>query len=143
MGDLALPKQPTYEQILALEDELRKYPPVECPVFHHFAEGTYTREVHIPAGTTLTGKIHRFSTINILAKGEIEVTGPEGMTRMTAPAVFVSGAGMKKVGHAITDVVWINVHPSSETDLAALEQTFIVPEGPAIEHKETPCLGSP
>ena len=42
---------------------------IELPTKHYFAHGTYTRELFLPKGTVLTGKIHRHSCINIIAKG--------------------------------------------------------------------------
>lgn len=129
---------PSYEQIRQLERAMLKHlPPGEAPVTHHFADGVYGREMFIPAGTMLTGKIHRFATLNVLAQGEIEVTTPDGMRRLKAPAVFVSPPGCKKVGYALTDVVWINVHPTEETDLAKIEAHFIVPELPLLESEDT------
>jgi hypothetical protein len=84
----------------------------------------------IPAGSVLTGKIHRYSTLNLLIQGEITVTTPEGVKRISAPAVFVSPPMTKKVGFAHTDVRWVNVHPTRLHDVAAIEQKFIVPEAP-------------
>lgn len=131
-----LPANPTYEQLKALEGEIAKLPTAECPVEHHFADGIYGREMFIPAGTVLTGKIHRHSTLNILIQGDITVTTPEGMRRIQAPAVFVSPPYTKKAGFAHTDVRWINVHPTKFTDLSAIEAKFIVPEEfPALEAK--------
>ncbi|KMM77258.1 hypothetical protein ACP93_02645 [Xanthomonas sp. NCPPB 1128] len=129
-------RHPTMEQLRALEAELRKYPQADIPVKHHFADGIYCREVFIPAGTVLTGKVHRFATLNILAQGEIEVTTPEGVRRLCAPAVFTSPAGCKKVGYAHTDTIWINVHPTKLRDVASIESKFIEPEPlPAITHE--------
>lgn len=119
---------PTLDQIHALEDLLSTVPSVEMEEVHHFAEGIYGRELRIPAGTVLTGKMHRHSTLNILAAGEITVSTPDGMRRLRAPAIFTSPANCKKVGYAHTDCVFLNVHPSTETDLAKLEADFIVPE---------------
>lgn len=141
-----LPHNPTYEQLRQLEVAmLATLPPGEAPVTHHFADGIYGREMHIPAGTMLTGKIHRQSTINILLQGDMTVTTPEGVRRIQAPAIFVSPAGCKKAGYAHADSIWVNVHPTKLTDLAAIEQKFIVPEAPlpAIEKESVPCLGEP
>lgn len=137
-----LPRNPSYAQIRELEAAiLEQLEPVEAPVTHHFADGIYGREMLIPAGTILTGKIHRFSTLNLLLKGDITVTTPEGVRRIQAPAIFVSPPGCKKVGYAHTDVIWVNVHPTKLTDVAAIEQKFIVPEEPALEKENIPCLG--
>jgi hypothetical protein len=126
---------PTYDQIRTLEAEIAKLPPADIRVEHYFAHGVYGRALFISAGTALTGKIHRESTLNILLKGCIRVTGEDGAVReMEAPAVFVSPPNCKKVGFAITDTIWINVHPTKLTDLAAIEAKFIVPEAPLLEH---------
>jgi len=109
---------------------------IELETRHHFAHGTYTRELHIPAGVVLTGKVHRHSCINILAQGTIVVTDGGVEREISAPYTFVSGAGAKKAGFALTDVVWINVHPwDGEPDLEQIEQQV-------ISHEESPCLGS-
>lgn len=136
-GDLVpvdLPRRPTYEQLKALEHAIvDNCEPAELKETHHFADGIYGRELFIPAGTVLTGKIHRHSTLNLLIQGDITVTTPEGMRRIQAPAVFVSEPGTKKAGYAHTDTIWVNVHPTKITDLAAIEAKFIVPEElPAI-----------
>ena len=139
-----IPKKPTYEELRTLEQYMvDNLEPVEAPITHHFADGVYGREMFIPAGTLLTGKIHRFSTLNILAQGEIAVTNEDGAVRvLKAPAIFVSPPGCKKVGYAITDTVWVNVHPTRIQDVAAIEQKFIVPEQPLIGQGDKECLGA-
>lgn len=115
---------------------------VSLVALHHFAHGTYTRELLIPAGVVLTGKIHRHSCINILAKGTIVISDGETEREITAPHTFVAPAGSKKAGFALTDVVWINVHPwVGEPDIELIEQQVIVQEHEAINHEESPCLG--
>lgn len=108
--------------------------------FHHFADGVYCRELRIPAGTAVIGKMHRHSTLNVLAAGELAVTTPAGPQLLRAPAIFVSPAGAKKLGVAITDCVFLNVHASHETDLEKLEAELIDPETLAVTG-ETKCLG--
>jgi hypothetical protein len=107
---------------------------------HHFADGVYGRELRIPAGVALVGKMHRHSTLNVLAAGLLAVTTPDGPKVLTAPAIFVSPAGSKKLGYAITDCVFLNVHASKETDLDRLEAELIEPEQPTLLG-ETKCLG--
>ncbi len=133
----ALPASPSYEQIRALEREIAKLPPVEAPITHHFAHGVYGREMFLPAGSIITGKMHRHSTLNVLLEGEITVTTPEGVKRISAPAVFVSPPLCKKVGYAHTDVRWLNAHATRMTDVDAIEQKFIVPEEPHMLTNQT------
>ena len=139
---VTLPACPSPEQVRELERAISQLPPVDCPITDHFAEGIYGRELFIPAGTALTGKVHRDSTLNVLLQGRIRVTTADGSVReLVAPAVFVSPPGCKKVGLAIEDTRWLNVHPTKLTDLAAIEAKFIVPEAPAIDSEESKCLG--
>ncbi|KAF1692653.1 hypothetical protein [Pseudoxanthomonas koreensis] len=133
---------PTYAQIRELERAIAQLPQAEFKETHHFAEGIYGRELFIPAGTVLTGKIHRHSTLNLLMQGRIKVTSEDGMVReLEAPAIFTSPPGCKKVGYALTDTIWVNVHATRLTDIAAIESKFIVPEAPALTDEETLCLG--
>ena len=97
--------------IFALEESLLKLPQADMPVFHYFAKGTYTRELHIAAGVALTGIIHRNDCINIISKGKIRVVTDEGMYDIEAPYTFVSGPNVKKAGIALEDTIWINVFP--------------------------------
>lgn len=138
-----LPPVPTREQIVALEDEMRKLPQMELPPVHHFAKGIYARELRIPAGTLLTGKVHRTEHLNILSAGEITVWTEDGMKRVSAPFTIVSRPGTKRVGFAHTDCVWTTIHRSDETDLEALEAELVEPDVaiPYIEPEKLPCPG--
>ena len=128
-------------QVLELEEHLRKYPQVELQTNHHFAPGVYVRELLIPAGTILTGKIHRYETMNILISGEIRVTTDDGMQTLTGPMIFNSQAGTKKAAITITDTIWVNVHPTELTDLDEIETEFIAPDYDALRQEDRKCLG--
>lgn len=124
-----LSKEKYRERLSMLEDELIQHEQVEMEVRHHFAHGTYARELHIPKGTVLTGKIHRHSCINILSKGKIKVVTDEGFYELEAPHTFVSGPDVKKAGYALEDSIWINVHPwDGEADLEQIEREVIISE---------------
>lgn len=117
------------KDIYALEDAILEQPRVELKTEHYFADGTYTRVLYMPKGTTLTGKVHRYSCINILAKGKILVITNEDEYAIEAPFVFVSGNGIKKAAHVLEDSVWINVHPwNGEDNLEQIEHKVIMPK---------------
>ena len=116
------------ENLFALERELEKCEQLDVETKHYFAHGTYTREVFLPKGTVLTGKIHRHSCINIVSKGKILVVTDEGEYTIDAPHTFVSGPNVKKAGMVLEDTVWINVHPwDGESDLDQIERGLIIP----------------
>lgn len=123
---------PGRDKVMRLEEALKKLPQIPEDVHHHFAPGVYMRELRIPAGATLTGKIHRTEHLNILAAGEIAVLTEHGVRILKGPCVIKSGPGIKRAGHAITDCVWMCVHPTTETDLVKLEEQLIAPSFEAL-----------
>ena len=126
---------------MALEAAMLTCEQLELVTNHYYAKGTYTRELILPAGTLLTGKIHRHSCINILAKGKIKVVTDEGEYDIEAPYTFVSGAGVKKAGYVLEDAVWINVHPwDGQMTIEQIEHNVIVPSYEQLE-QEALCLG--
>ncbi len=86
---------------------------------HVFADGVYTRQMHVKAGTLVIGKRHKLSTTNILLSGTMLVMSDQGLPpqRLEAPCVFVSPPMDKKIGLAITDVIWANSFATSCTDV--------------------------
>lgn len=109
----------------ALEAVMLKLPQVKLKVIHHFSEGVYARELHIPAGVTLVGEIHKFKNLNILSKGKMLVTTDEGMKEVEAGFTVVSPPGTKRAAHTITDCIWTTIHGTEETDVDAIEAKFI------------------
>lgn len=96
------------------------------PLKHSFADGIYVREIFIPKGTVLTGKIHKHSHPNFLMSGEVDVfTESEGLVRLKAPMSIISKAGTKRVVYAIENSVWVTVHVTNETDLEKIEDHVI------------------
>jgi len=132
------------EKIFDLEQAMRAMPEhqVDLEPRHHFADGIYVRELYIPAGTALVGKVHKTEHVCMLLKGRIVVATDDGERVIEAPAIVVSPAGTKRAGYALEDCIWVNVHPTSERDLSKIEQQFIEPEPlHALEQEERACLG--
>ncbi len=115
-------------KIMQLESVMKQMPnQIEIKTTHHFAPGVYMREILIPKGATVTGKIHKTEHLNILSQGELTVWTEDGMKRLKASQVIKSLPGIKRVGHAHEDTVWITVHPNTgnETDPEKLEEMLI------------------
>lgn len=103
-----------------LEQEVSKLPQAHCPVWHHFAPGLYARQMFIPAGTVLTGAVHKTEHLCIVS-GDIDVTTDEGVRRITALQLIIrSKPGTKRAGYAHVDTFWTTVHATDETDLDRL-----------------------
>ena len=115
----------TRDKVNLIELEMLQREQVECPVKHHFSHGVYARELFIPAGTLLTGKLHKYAQLNILSKGDISVLTEDGIVRVQAPFTVVSPPGTKRIAFAHSDCVWTTVHGTDETDLDKIEAHFI------------------
>ncbi len=118
--------RPTRAQVFALEQSMREMPPVEMPVTNHFSHGVYGREIFIPAGSVLTGHIHKHTNMNVLLEGDMSVLTEDGMQRVGAGFVVVSPPGTKRAAYAHTDCRWLTVHGTRETDVGVIEREFIV-----------------
>lgn len=114
----------TPDRIEALEGAMLAQEQVDCPVTHHFGPGIYIREVAIPAGTLAIGHKHKAPCMNILLKGALRVIVDGEAKTLHAPVIFNSGPG-RKIGYALTDCVFQNLHATEETDLERLEEELI------------------
>lgn len=115
------------QRIDALEAAIvRELPPVDCPVTNHFAPGLYAREMLIPAGTVLTGKVHKYANLSIMSKGALRLFMEDGTTQeVRAPLTYIAPAGTRRAALALEDTVWTVIHATEETNVDAIERQFI------------------
>jgi len=100
----------------------------DLPIRHSFAPGIYAREMSIPEGTLLIGKIHKHRHHNFLMQGSIIVlTEDEGVKLLQAPLMIVSEPGTQRIGYAVTDTIWTTVHENKDNteDLAIIEERTV------------------
>jgi hypothetical protein len=115
--------------IYRLEAELLKLPQVDMPVDHAFCAGLYARTMHIPAGTALTGAIHREESFFMVRKGSLIVSTDNGPRTLGPGDMSVSKIGTKRAGIALTDVEVTTFHanPTNEQQPQALWDLFTIP----------------
>lgn len=123
--------------IYRLEAELLKLPQVDMPVDHDFCNGLYARTMHIPAGTVLTGAIHKEESFFLVRKGELIVSTDNEPRKLSPGDMSVSKIGTKRAGIALTDVEVTTFHanPTNEQNPQALWDMFTIP-APAIEYAQ-------
>jgi hypothetical protein len=143
-----LPAPIARQKIMAIQKACQALPDGERmdespPLKHWLAPGIYAREIHLPAGTVVVGKIHRHRHFNIISQGSITCYTEFGLETHTAPASFISEAGTKRVVHTHEDAIWTTIHPNptDETDIKTLEDMFTALEYAELgmevfEHKE-------
>lgn len=113
------------ESIVTVQSELAKLPQIDCPLKHHFAPGAYAREILLPAGSLVIGKIHKHAHVNVISQGRVSVMTEGGRKDLQAPCTFVSDVGTKRAVYAHEDTVWTTIHVTNETDMAKLEDEII------------------
>ena len=97
----------------------------ECPVVHRFSDGIYLREIFMPKGTRIIGKIHATEHFNVLLTGNVTVITAEGIEHIEAPYTFISKAGIQKVVIIHEDCTWQTLHVTDKTDLKEIEDELI------------------
>lgn len=112
------------QKVEALEQTVvaQHLPQAECPVRHYFAPGVFAREMTIPAGTLLTGAVHRTENLAVLSAGSLVMATEQGPVTIRAPHVMTVKAGAKNCGYAIETAVFTNffANPANETDIEKL-----------------------
>jgi hypothetical protein len=118
----------------AIESTMLQLPQIECPVAHYFGPGVYIREVKITAGTFAIGHHQKTEHLNVFLQGKVVMFDEfGGMKTLQAPMIFTAPPG-RKMGFIIEDVVWLNVYPTTETDIDKLEDTYIEKSDTWREH---------
>ena len=77
-------------------------------------------------GLFVIGHEHRTKHFNMVTEGRARVMVEGIVSEISAPNVFVSNGGVRKVLFILEDMRWITIHPTTETDLEILEDELIV-----------------
>jgi hypothetical protein len=110
------------------------------PVRHIFSPGAYAREMQLPMGHWITGKIHKHAHLNFVTKGRVAVVTEDGVSFITAPYTFVSSVGTKRLVLVLEPTTWTTVHVTDKTDLEEIERDVIAKtfdDVPMIEQIKT------
>ena len=88
---------PTRDQIVQLQEAML---PIQCEQpepTHFFAPGMYLRELTIPAGMLMVGKIHKHAHFLMVLKGRAEVVSEFGRMNVEAGHISDSPTGVKRI----------------------------------------------
>lgn len=122
---------PTRDEILRLEVQMRKHEQLDCPLTHTFAPGQYARQIRLPKGALVVGKIHKHAHLNIVSRGRVTVVTEFGLREIDAteePVTFTSDAGSKRALYCHEATIWTTIHTVHTTDLAEIEREIIAPD---------------
>ncbi len=124
MNDIELLQSSVRQKVFKAEALMLQMPQRELEVKHYFSHGIYARELYIPRDTILVGKLHKFSQLNILSKGDISVLIDEEVKRIQAPYTVASPPSTKRIAYTHEDTVWITIHGTDETNIDTIEEIF-------------------
>jgi hypothetical protein len=113
------------KSINEIENKMLQLPQVDCPVRHIAGNGLYVRELFMPAGTLAIGHEQKTKHLNVFIKGKVMMLNQDGSSSiLEAPKTFYAEPG-RKIGYVLEDVIWQNIYPTNETDINALEDTYL------------------
>lgn len=118
------------EKILELERFLKSLPDelkIEIQANHYHSHKVYGRQLVLPAGSLVIGKIHKNETLNIICSGEVTVLTEDGVNHYEGPTVFVSKKGAKRCVYSHRDTYWVTAHGTESTSLEDIENEVIAP----------------
>lgn len=101
------------------------------PIHEEYGCGTYARQIFMPKGALVVGKIHRHAHLNFIMKGKVSVATEFGPKVFEAPCVFVSEVGLKRAVFIEEDTIWVTVHQTKftgEENLDKMEAELIAPD---------------
>jgi hypothetical protein len=121
-----LEQLPIRDKVFFFEAIVKEHPlaltAADFPVFHHFSPGRYRRELRVPKGMIIIGKLHKYPCRNSLEEGDMSVLVGDKIVRITAPYMSDSPAGTKRIAYTHEDSIWITTHKTTETDIEKLER---------------------
>lgn len=117
--------------ILELEQEILKHPQVEMPVETHYCNKMCARTLKIPAGTILTGAIHKDDCFFVVRQGQLVVTTDADPVILNVGDMTITKALTKRAGIAITDCIVTTFHNNNDNsidDSNMFDRLSITPE---------------
>ena len=97
------------------------------PIKSLFSNGLYLREIAIPKGWFVMGKIHKHEHPNILIKGKVVMITEEGPETITGPHTMLSPAGTKRFLFTLEDTIWVTMHKTDKVTAWEAEEDIIAP----------------
>jgi hypothetical protein len=91
---------------------------------HHLCNGVYVRELFLPAGILIIGKVHKHAHLSYVASGDISIM-TDKLERITGPYMFTSPAGIKRAVMPHTDTVWMTFHRTDKTSIEDIEDEAV------------------
>ncbi len=110
--------------ILDMEQSLLSLPQIQMEAKHYIAGGMYARELFMPKGSAVTGKIHIKEHLVVLC-GDVSVATDDGVERYTGYCTFVGAPGSKRALYMHEDTVWTAIHATDKLTVEECEANLV------------------
>lgn len=121
----------------------------ECDLTHYFTPinqkygcGVYARELRMPRGSLIVGKLHAQDHLAFLLEGEVTIISENFKETVKAPHTFVSPVGAKRAFFVHEEALLTTIHLTSEPSADALEviEEEVIAENYTVLGLEEPDL---
>jgi len=92
----------------------------------HFVDGSYIRELFIPANTAMVSKLWNKDRFWIIAFGDVTITSEVGTKRVRGPHTEVPVYGSKIALYTHEDTLWFAITGCKSNDSESIEKEVIV-----------------
>lgn len=125
MNQVALDRSASRKLIQDAENALLQLPQIKLEAKHYLCNGLYTRELWMPKGSAVTGKIHIKDHIVTIVYGDVTVRTDDDLVRYTGYQTFVGKGGSKRALLMHEDTLWLATHATDKTTVEECEATLV------------------
>ena len=87
--------------------------------------GLYAREMVIPRGTLITGKIKKHEHISVISHGFVTEVSNAGVQHIKAPFTMLCYPGTKRIVYAHEESVWVAIHKTTKIVIDDIEEELV------------------
>lgn len=98
---------------------------IDLGIKHHFAGGTYAKEMTLPMGYMAISHKHQYDHLSILSRGRAMVEADGIKTEYIAPACITIAAGVEHSITAMSNTTWFCIHATDETDPEKVDSVIL------------------
>jgi len=113
------------DSVWKLQSAVLQMPQSEITTNHFWSNGMYIREMIMPKGMLVIGKVHKQDHFIVLTQGSVQVSDEHGSRTIMQGDVVKAYKGTKRALLALEDSRWLNIHRAENTDLEQLEEELV------------------
>ena len=113
------------DKLFTIGKSLNALDNVEFPMEYQFSDGVHTRQITMPKSAVVIGHKHKTEHFNMILQGRALVNMNGIVSEISAPAVFSTKAGVRKILYILEEMVWVTVHKTDKTDFEEIKKEIV------------------